>query len=132
MIKVDCSELDGKTKLALAEAISEGLGGKAVALLEGDYIAIDSLSGQDVDVERVKSAVGSYLSQRRDASAFTVGTEDRHLVVQSSVPVSKEEKRVKDELPPGFFQCPVCGFVANSKDEYNSHLRYFHFGLAHT
>ena len=47
MIKVDCSELSGETKLATAGAISNGLDGKGVALLDGNYVAIDTLSGPD-------------------------------------------------------------------------------------
>ncbi len=123
MIKVDCSELSGKTKLALAEAISEGLAGSGVALLDGDKIAIDALSGPDVGVDRIQSILTSYFSRMKDSSEYTVESDGKHIAVRSSVPVAPREKRVEDRLPPGLFQCPVCGFVSTSKDSYDDHLR---------
>jgi hypothetical protein len=123
MIKVDCSELRGEVKLALAEAISEGLGGSGVALLDGDYVAIDALSGPDVGAARVQSIVSSYLSTRKDASAYRVESDGQRVVVHSSAQVTAQQKRVEDKLPPGLFQCPVCGFVTTSDDAYQYHLR---------
>lgn len=46
MVRVDCSELSGEVKLALAEAISERLGGEGVALLDGGYVVIDRCPAQ--------------------------------------------------------------------------------------
>lgn len=124
MIKLDCSELSGETKLAVAEAISKGLNGMGVALLDGNYIAIDTLSGPDIGPDRVQSIVKSYISGRKDASAYEVESDGKHIVIHSSVPVSAREKHVEDRLPPGLFQCPVCGFVTTSEDAYHDHLRY--------
>ena len=70
-------------KLALAEAISEGLGGSGVALMDGDYVAIDALSGPDVGAARVQSIVSSYLSPRKDASTYRVESEGERVVVHS-------------------------------------------------
>ncbi len=123
MIKVDCSELSGDTKLAVAEAISQGLNGTGVALLDGKYIAIDTLSGPDIGMTQVQSILKSYISGRKDATAYRVESDGKHLVVHSSVPVSASEKRVEDRLPPGLLQCPVCGFVTVSEDAYHDHLR---------
>ena len=123
MIKVDCSELSGEVKLALAEAISDGLGGSGVALLDGDYIAIDTLSGPEASASRIESIISSYLSRADDASAYRVEGDGKRLVVHSSLAVSAKEKKVRETLPPGLFQCPVCGFVTTSKDGYDDHLR---------
>ncbi len=123
MIKVDCSELSGETKLAMAEAISNGLNGMGVALLDGKYIAIDTLSGPDVGADLVQSILRSYIDGRKDASAYRIESDGKHIVVHSSVSMSPQEKRVEDRLPPGLFQCPVCGFVTTSEDGYHDHLR---------
>jgi hypothetical protein len=123
MIRVDCSELSGETKLALAEAISEGLGGSGVALLDGNGIVVDALSGPEIGVAEVQSILKLHISGRKDASAYRVESDGKHLVVHSSAPVSAKEKRVKEKLPPGLSQCPVCGFVTTSGDEYHDHLR---------
>jgi hypothetical protein len=123
MIKVDCSELSGETKLALAEAISAGLGGSAVALLDGNDIGIDTLSGPDVSLDRLQSILRSCISGLKDASAYRVESDGKHIAVRSSVPVTAREKRVEDRLPPGLLQCPVCGFVTTSEDGYQDHLR---------
>ena len=122
MIKVDCSELSGEVKLALAEAISEGLGGSGVALLDGDYVAIDTLSGPDIGAARVQSIVSSYLSTRKDASTYRVESDGQRVVVHSSAQVTAQQKRVEDKLPPGLFQCPVCGFVTTSEGAYHYRL----------
>lgn len=123
MIKVDCSELNGATRLALAEAISDELRGKGVALLDGDDIAIDTLSGPEVGAAQIQSLVRSYLSGRKDESAYGVEAEGNKIVVHSSVPVSAQEKKVPEVLPPGLLQCPACGFLTTSQDQYDDHLR---------
>lgn len=123
MIKVDCSELSGEAKLALAEAISEELGGAGMALLDGNDIAIDTLSGPDIGLDRLQTVLKSCLSGMKDASEYRVESDGKRMAVRSSVPVSEKEKRVEDKLPPGLFQCPVCGFIATSEDGYQNHLR---------
>jgi len=123
MIKVDCSELSGETKLAIAEAISNGLDGKGVALLDGNYVAIDTLSGPDVGADRVQFILKTYISGRKDASTYWVEGDSKHIVVHCSMVVPSKEKRVEERLPPGLFQCPVCGFVTTSEDSYHDHLR---------
>ena len=127
MIRVDCSELSGETRLALAQAISEGLDGRGIALLESDGIAIDALSGPEVGVDEIQSILKSYISSRKDASVYVVESEGKHVVVRSSVPVSAKEKRIGEKLPPGLFKCPVCGFVTASEDGYHDHLRVHDF-----
>lgn len=124
MIKVDCSELSGATKLALAESISDGLGGKGVALLDGNDIAIDTLSGPELGAARIQSLVTSYLSGRKDKSAYHIEDKGNLIVVHSSETVSTHEKKVSSQLPPGLLQCPNCGFLTESQDAYQDHMRW--------
>lgn len=123
MLKIDCSELAGDLKLALAEAVSAGLAGSGIALLDGDYIVIDELSKPAVNMLKLRTVVQSYLASRTDASTFKVEEAGNSVVVHSTIPVTTKEKRVKDQLPPGLFQCPVCGYVSTSEDAYQLHLR---------
>ncbi|MDE1852542.1 MAG: hypothetical protein KGI38_02210 [Thaumarchaeota archaeon] len=123
MIKVDCSDLSGMTKLGLAEAISDGLGGKGIALLDGKDIAIDTLSGPELGIARIQSMVVSYLSGRKDASAYSVEDKGNLIVVHSSAVVSAQEKKVSSVLPPNLLQCPDCGFLTTSQNQYEDHLR---------
>jgi len=123
MFKVNCSELSGVMKLALAEAISGGLGGSGVALLDGDYVAIDTLSGPEIGAVRIRSLVGSYLSSRSDASVYHLEEKGDSIIVHSSAPVSAREKRVVESLPPGLLQCPDCGYLTTSEEKYEDHLR---------
>ncbi len=123
VIRIDCSELSGEMKLALAEAISEGLDGRGVALLSGGSIAIDLLRGPEVTPTFLESLAQSYLSKRKDASAYRVEVNGESVIVHSLIPVSAQEKKVQDKLPPGLHQCPVCGFVTASEGEYENHLR---------
>ena len=118
MIKVNCSELSGETKLAMAEAISKGLSGTGVALLDGDYVAIDTLSGPDISPERIRSILTSYISERKDASMYRGESDGKHIVVHSTRPASRQDKLVEDRLPPGLFQWEVCWFVMTSEDVY--------------
>jgi len=107
----------------MAEAISNGLDEKGVALLDGNNVAIDTLSGPDIGADRIQSILRSYISGRNDASAYRVEGDSMHVVVHSSVPVSAQKRRVEERLPPGLFQCPICGFVTTSEDGYHEHLR---------
>ena len=110
-------------KLAVAEAISTGLNGTGVALLDGNYVAIDTLSGPDIGADREQSILRSYISGRKDATEYTIEGDGKHVVVHSAASVPPKEKRVEERLPPGLFQCPVCGFVTTSEDGYHDHLR---------
>jgi len=123
MTKVDCSELSGETKVAIAVAISNGLNGAGVALLDGNNIVIDTLSGPEIEADRVEPILRSYISGREDASAYNVESDGQHIAVRSTVPVSPRAKRVGDRLPPGLLQCPSCGAIMASKESYDDHLR---------
>jgi len=123
LIKIDCSELSGETKLAMAEAISNGLGGTGVALLDGNKIAIDSLSGPEIGAARIQSLVKSYLLTRKDASNYRIEDSGDLIIVHSSIQVSEKEKKTKELLPPGLLQCPTCGYLATSQNQYEDHLR---------
>ncbi len=123
MIKVDCSELSGATKLALASAISDGLHGSGIALLRGNDIVIDRLSEREVGIAELQSVVKSYFSSRNDAPNYHIEGKGDSIVVRSIEPVTEQERKTPNELPPGLIQCPVCGFVTNSQGKYDAHIR---------
>ena len=57
LLEVDCSEMTLDDQLALASAISDGLGGRAVALVKDDRLALATMSikvtaGEVADVGR--------------------------------------------------------------------------------
>jgi hypothetical protein len=107
----------------MAEAISNGLGGAGVALLDGSKIAIDSLSASEIGAAQIQSLVKSYLSTRKDAAKYRVEGSGNLIVVHSSIQVSEKEKKTKEVLPPGLLQCPTCGYLATSQNQYEDHLR---------
>jgi hypothetical protein len=123
MIEVDCSELSGDAKLKLAVSISEGLEGTGIALLNGDDIVVDQLSGRKVENKEVQSLVEGFFSSGKKASLYRVESIGSTIVVHSAEPVPADRKKVTNSLPPGFFQCSVCGFVAASKAKYDNHVR---------
>jgi hypothetical protein len=123
MIKIDCSELSGDVKLALAESVSEGLRGSGIALLDGNGIAVDQMPGRNLQADEIGSLVRGFFSSRKDAKEYSFEREGEVIVVHSVEPVPKDKKRVSEVLPPNLFQCPVCGFVSTSKEEYEDHIR---------
>jgi hypothetical protein len=131
LIKIDCSELSGSTRLSLAFAVSDGLGGEGVALLRDNGIVIDELSGHGATSARVQAMVESFFSELEDAASYRVEGKDETVVVHSTKPVSEQDKKTPS-LPPGFIQCPVCGFLTTSEGKYQTHLRMHDFmrGLA--
>ncbi len=123
MIKVDCSELSGATKLALASAISDGLQGSGIALLRGNNIVIDRLSEHELGIAELQSVVKSYFSSRKDASTYRIEGKGDSIVVHSTELIPDQEKKTPSELPSGLVQCPVCGFVTTSQEKYHAHIR---------
>ena len=122
MLKVDCSKLDGDTKVAFASALTEDLSGRGIALPTGNDLAIDQLGGK-LSPDDVKIVVEGFSSGRKAASSYSVEADGKTIVVHSTKPVSADQTEVRDKLPPNVFQCPVCGFVAGSQEEYEYHLR---------
>ena len=66
MILVDCSELSADEKLALASQLSDKLEGVAVALVKGEDIVLDPLSGERPEPSAVKDSVNRlHLEKKR-------------------------------------------------------------------
>lgn len=130
MIKVDCSEMTLDDQLALASAISDGLGGRAVALVKDDKLVLDTLSNK-VDVGQVASVVRGFTSKRKDARYYSVETDGDEVKVHTPDPLARSRGR-KDTgqlLPDNLMKCPYCPFVTPYEELYNVHVRSHGFGL---
>ncbi len=90
MISIDCSELSADEKLALASNISEALEGVALALVKGESIVLDVLSGQKLDIKRVGEIVVNFISRRKDSEGYSVEVEGEEIIVHSADPIAME------------------------------------------
>ena len=111
MIKVDCSELTQEAQLALAASISDELGGKSIALVNGDSIVIDRISGLKLDVAQLVHLVEEFVSKRKDANHYGVERRGDKVVVHSPDPIAASRTRTHYRVPPGAYQCPACGLI---------------------
>jgi hypothetical protein len=122
MIQVDCSEMDLDEQLALASAISDGLGGKGVGIVKDAKIVVDELS--KVSGSDVAKIVESFVA-RRGTPGYSVEADGDELVVHTPDPKARARGR-KDTgelLPPNLMICPFCSFVTPYEELYNVHLR---------
>lgn len=126
MIQVDCGEITLDDQLALASAISEGLSGKAVALIRDEMIVLDTIEG-NVEAAEVLPLVRDFVSKRKDAQHYSVEADGDEIVVHSADPLMRSRGR-KDSgqmLPPNLLKCPFsgCGFVTSYQELYAVHVR---------
>ena len=70
MIQVDCSEMTLHDQLALASVISDGLGGRAFAVVKDAKLVLDTYS--KVSVGEVASIVQDFVLKRRDSEYYSV------------------------------------------------------------
>ena len=130
MIEVDCSEMTLDDQLALASAISDGLGGRAVALVKDDRLALDTMSNK-VPVEEVVRVVKGFVSKRKDATYYSVEADGDEVKVHTPDPLARSRGR-KDTgqlLPDNLKKCPFCPFVTPYQELYDVHLRSHLFGV---
>lgn len=130
MIEVECKEITLDEQLALASAITEGLEGKGVALVNDTSVVIDSIS--KVDFADVLNVVKSFISRRKDTGLYSLDTVRDSIIVRSPDPLAKSRGR-KDPgqiLPPNVLKCPYCGFVTQFEEAYTVHVR-AHGGILH-
>ncbi len=118
-------------QLALASAISEGLTGRAFAIVKDDKIVLDVISSS-VDVAEVINVVRIYISKRKDARLYSVEAEGDDIIVHTPDPLSRSRGR-RDSgqmLPPNLLKCPFsgCGFVTPYQELYAVHVRSHGFG----
>ncbi|MCL5672356.1 MAG: hypothetical protein JRN56_07090 [Nitrososphaerota archaeon] len=124
MIGVECGEMTVDEQIALASAISDGLAGKAVALINGTRIVLDALSGEP-SPDEVMEIVKGFASRRKDSAEWSVEASEGSIVVHSSDPLSRSRGR-KDTgqlLPDNLFKCPFCPFVTPYEELYVVHYR---------
>ena len=130
MIEVDCREMAVDEQIALASAISDGLGGRAVALVKDAMIVIDALSGT-VPASEVLPLVRDFVSKRKDAQHYSVEQDGDVIVVHTPDPLARSRGR-KDTgqlLPPNLLKCPFCSFVTPYQELYFVHVRAHGFGV---
>jgi hypothetical protein len=123
MIRVDCSELTQDEQLALAASISDELQGKSLALVSGDSIVIDRISGPALDVAQLARLVERFVSKREDANYYSVKRQGDKVVVHSPDPIAATRTRTHYRVPPGAYQCPACGLILPDEAKYQTHLR---------
>ena len=123
VVLIDCSELSADEKLALASQISDRLAGTAIALVKGEDIVLDQLSGEKPDPSVVKDAVIRFISRRKKAEDYSVEVIGERIVVHSADPIAAIRRKRQKQLPPNLQQCPFCGFVTPYEELYTVHLR---------
>jgi len=117
-------------QLALASAISEGLSGRALAIVRDDKIVLDDVSG-DVEPGQVGTLVQTFVSRRKDAQFYSVVSEGGTIFVHTPDPLarSRGRKDTGELLPENLKKCLWCGFVTPYEELYTIHVRSHGFGL---
>jgi len=130
LIEVDCGEMTVDEQIALASAISDGLGGKGMALVKDTKIVLDVISGE-VSTRDVLALVRNYVARRKDAQNFSVDTKGDEIIVHTPDPLARSRGRrdTGQLLPPNLLQCPFCSFVTPYQELYNIHVRSHGFGF---
>jgi len=117
-------------QIALASAISDGLGGRAVALVKDAKIVLDTISGT-VSAGEILALVRSFVSKRNDAQHYSVELSGDEILVHTPDPLGRSRGR-KDTgqlLPPNLLKCPFCSFVTPYQELYFVHVRAHGFGV---
>jgi hypothetical protein len=130
LIEVDCKEMSVDEQIALASAISDGLGGRAVALVKDTKVVLDSLSGQ-ISADDVLALVRSFVSKRKDAQVYSVEVVGDEITVHTPDPLSRSRGRrdTGQLLPPNLLKCPFCSFVTPYQELFYVHVRAHGFGI---
>ncbi|MGD0145577.1 MAG: hypothetical protein ABSB53_01835 [Nitrososphaerales archaeon] len=123
MVEIDCSELTQEEQLALAATISDELQGKSLALVKGNSVVIDRISGPKLDVAQLVHLVEKFVSKRKDADLYSVERQEDKVIVHSPDPLAAESTRTHYRVPPGAYQCPACGLILPDEGRYQIHLR---------
>ena len=116
-------------QLALAAAISDGLVGRALALVKDTQIVVDPLSNPDPDPSDVAAIIRSFLSKRKEAEYYSLNADGERFVVRSADPLARARGRKEMSLPANVFKCPWCAFVTPYQEMYTVHVRAHAVGL---
>ena len=124
MTQVEGSEMTVDEQLALASAISDGLAGRAVALINGTRIVLDEVQGK-ADPAEVERIARDFASRRKDPQEWSVEASGSSIVVRSADPLSRSRGRrdTGQLLPDNLFKCPFCPFVTPYEELYVVHYR---------
>ena len=130
LLEVDCSEMTLDDQLALASAISDGLGGRAVALVKDDKLALDTMSNK-VTAGEVADVVRGFVSKRKDAKYYSVEADGDEIKVHTPDPLSRSRGRqdTGQLLPDNLLKSPYCAFVSPYQEMYDVHMRSHLFGV---
>ena len=130
MIEVDCSEMTVDEQIALASAISDGLGGKGMALVKDTKIVLDTISGK-VSIDEVLVLVRDFVKKRKEAQSYSVESDGDEIIVHTPDPLARSRGRrdTGQLLPPNLLKCPFCSFVTPYQELYNVHVRSHGFGI---
>jgi len=123
LISIKCNELSTDEQLALAEAITAGMDGVALALVRGDEVVLDQLGDASPKMDAVELIVKDFLSRRSDPSHYSYEVSGEKIVVHSPDPVKAMRERRKPTLPDNVFKCPFCPFVTPYEEMYVVHYR---------
>lgn len=127
MVSIDCHELTFDEQLALAGAITEGLGGRAMALVKDEKIVLDNIAGETLAIHALESIVRRFVERRRDGSLYSIEIGEDEIIVHTPDPLARSWGR-KDSgqvLPDNLLKCPFfgCGFVTPYQELYIVHVR---------
>jgi hypothetical protein len=128
--EVDCSEMTVDEQIALASAISDGLAGRAVAVVKDAKVVLDTLTGKTTPSD-VLALVRSFVSKRKEAQLYSVELNGDEIKVHTPDPLvrSRGRKDTGQLLPPNLLKCPFCNFVTPYKELYDIHFRSHGFGI---
>lgn len=131
MISVDCHEITLDEQLALAGAITDALGGRAVAMIKDEYVVLDQVSGKSPALSELAAVVQDFVARRKDAQYYSVEVVDGKVTVHSPDPLvrSRGRKDTGQLLPDNLLKCPFCSFVTPYQELYDVHFRSHGFGL---
>jgi len=113
-------------QLALAASISDGLEGRAIALVKDDKIVLDTMANT-VTTDEVLDIVRAFVSRRKDSQHYFVDLNGDDILVHTPDPLARSRGR-KDSgqwLPDNLLKCPWsgCGFVTPYQELYAIHVR---------
>jgi hypothetical protein len=123
VIVIRCGELTTDEQLALAESITEGMGGEVLALARGKDVVLDRLGEADPGRGEVEAVVRDFLSRRADAAHYSYEWDGDDIVIHSADPVRAERHRRAPGLPDNLYKCPFCPFVTPYEEAYVVHYR---------
>jgi hypothetical protein len=129
LFTIDCHELTVDEQLALASALSEGLEGKALALVRDIDIVFDTLGAKGIDEVQVEAMVRRFVAKRKDGKYYSVEREGDSLVVRSADPLARSRGRKNPGLPANLLKCPACSYVTEYQEALTVHLRSHYAGL---